>query len=365
MHGGLRGAIARLAEAAYAELDPGQKQIARSILLRLAGPGEAEGVVRRRVPLSELDADRDPAVGQVLQTLTSARLLTTGDGYVEVAHEALLREWPRLQSWLAEDEAGRKQRLHLMAAVRDWDQRGREASDLYRGVRLATALDWAAEHKVELNTAERESLEEGRLASQREVERQRRTNRRLRGLLVGAGSLLIVAVAAGGFAAIQLGRAESEAEAAKAAGTLARSRELTASALSVIGDDPSLSKLLAVEAASLKQPDQAAETVLHQIWAADPVIDRYTWPAGPVVTDLDPSARFIVAAGALRSPQHSLEVMDWKTDEVLWDFTPSQDGASISDPYFTVDGKSVVAGVFWEPGPDQANVEPLAEAMGV
>ena len=47
---------------------PGQAAIARSIFLRLAGPGEGEGVVRRRVPLAELDADGDPAAGRVLET---------------------------------------------------------------------------------------------------------------------------------------------------------------------------------------------------------------------------------------------------------------------------------------------------------
>ena len=76
--GGLRGAIARLAEAAFAELDPYRQTIARAILLRLAGPGEGDQLVRRRVPLAELDADRDPAVAEVLETLTAARLLTSG-----------------------------------------------------------------------------------------------------------------------------------------------------------------------------------------------------------------------------------------------------------------------------------------------
>jgi class 3 adenylate cyclase len=98
--GGLRGAIARLADAAYGGLDPHRQAIARAILLRLTGPGEGAELVRRRVPLTELDADRDSAVAEVLETLTAARLLTSGDGFVEVAHEALLREWPRLQGWL-------------------------------------------------------------------------------------------------------------------------------------------------------------------------------------------------------------------------------------------------------------------------
>ena len=127
--GGLKGAVARLAESAFAELDPAQTRIARAIFLRLAGPGEGEGVVRQRVALAELDVDRDPAIARVLEILTAARLLTTGDGYVEVAHEALLREWPRLQAWLEEDATGRRLRLHLMGAVRDWEQRGREPAD--------------------------------------------------------------------------------------------------------------------------------------------------------------------------------------------------------------------------------------------
>jgi DNA-binding SARP family transcriptional activator len=74
--GGVRGAVARLAEQAYARLDAEEKDTARAIMLRLCS-GEAATVVRRRVPLAELDADRDARVAQVLAILTDARLLTT------------------------------------------------------------------------------------------------------------------------------------------------------------------------------------------------------------------------------------------------------------------------------------------------
>ena len=48
--GGVRGAIARLAENAYARLDPAQRESARRILLRLAdhGDGEVGGTPARR-----------------------------------------------------------------------------------------------------------------------------------------------------------------------------------------------------------------------------------------------------------------------------------------------------------------------------
>ena len=51
--GGVHGAVARLAERAYERLDADQQHVARRILMRLAGDGEGDAVVRRRVPLAE------------------------------------------------------------------------------------------------------------------------------------------------------------------------------------------------------------------------------------------------------------------------------------------------------------------------
>jgi class 3 adenylate cyclase/WD40 repeat protein len=364
--GGLHAAIARLAEAAYAELDPHRQGIARAILLRLAGPGEGAELVRRRVPLSELDADRDPAVAEVLETLTAARLLTSGEGHVEVAHEALLREWPRLQRWLDEDAAGRALRLHLVGAVRDWGQRGREPGDLYRGARLAAALDWAAEHGTELNAAERSFLDESRAASEREVERHRRTNRRLRMLLAGAAALLVVAVGAGGLALVQGQRATDEAEradqqrvvaeqqrvVAEQEASNARSRELIASALAARDHDPSLAKLLAVEAITVvDEPSLQSTSVLHQVLAADPIIARYRWPqdqpADELWTDLDPTGQWLVASGTIPSPTSRLEVADATNGTVLWSYTQPGLGASIGPSWFSADGEEVIAGLYW------------------
>ena len=75
--GGVRGAVARLAERAWQRLDPDQQAVARRILLRLAGPGEGEAVVRRRVPLDEFTANRDQRRPEVLEALADQRLLTT------------------------------------------------------------------------------------------------------------------------------------------------------------------------------------------------------------------------------------------------------------------------------------------------
>jgi hypothetical protein len=69
---GVHGAVARLAEAAYATLTVDEQAVARRILLRLAGAGEGDAVMRRRVPLEEFEADRAaparPPAGYVRST---------------------------------------------------------------------------------------------------------------------------------------------------------------------------------------------------------------------------------------------------------------------------------------------------------
>ena len=198
--GGVRGAVARLAETAYERLSPTEAATARHILVRLAGEGEAEAAVRRQVPLSELDLASSASSRRVLEILTESRLLTVGGETVEVAHEALLREWPRLRGWLEHDAEARRLHRHVTIHAREWDEGGREEGELYRGARLASALDFAADHVEALNDLERAFLDEARLVSERDAERTRRMNRRLRTLLAGALVALAAAVVAGAVA---------------------------------------------------------------------------------------------------------------------------------------------------------------------
>jgi len=111
--GGVRTAVARMGESAWAALDPPEQVMARRMLLRLAEVDAAGQPVRRRVPRDELAPHNDERAGAVLGVLVGKRLLTAAQEHVEVAHEALLREWPRLRTWLDEDDAGRRLRGHL------------------------------------------------------------------------------------------------------------------------------------------------------------------------------------------------------------------------------------------------------------
>ena len=121
--------------------------------------------------------------------------MTLDDGTAEVAHEALIRAWPRLRRWLDEDRAGIRAHRQLSDAARVWDAGGRETSDLYRGARLAGALELAQAGRAELNATERAFLDASVAEAERERRAEQRVNRRLRGLLAVGAVLLVVAVA--------------------------------------------------------------------------------------------------------------------------------------------------------------------------
>jgi WD40 repeat protein/tRNA A-37 threonylcarbamoyl transferase component Bud32 len=240
--GGVHGAVARLAEGTYARIPDGHRQLVRAIMLRLVGEGEGDAPVRRRAPLAELDLERNEDAAEVLATLAESRLVTVGEGSVEVAHEALLSEWPRLREWIEEDADGRRLRRHITQAATEWDATGRDQGELYRGARLAAALDWSADHALDLNELERTFMTKSREASEQETRRARRTNRRLRALLAGVAVLLAAAVAGGTFAEIERGEAR-EAETAQLA------QRLGAQAL--LEENLDLSLLLARQATAI------------------------------------------------------------------------------------------------------------------
>src|SRR5207237_857415 len=137
------------------------------------------------------------------------RLLTLSATSVEVAHEALLREWPRLREWLEADAQSRRVHRHLAQAATDWEERGRDPAELYRGARLAVAQEWRDTHEDQLNTIERAFLDASRTA----VERRQR---RLRLALAGVAALLAVATVGAIVAVHQRGAARQQARTAEA-----------------------------------------------------------------------------------------------------------------------------------------------------
>jgi hypothetical protein len=186
--GGVRGAIAKTAETVYGQLSPESQPIARNIFLRLTELGEGTGDgrlpsldTRRRASLDELitDVRLQPLVESVLKVLADARLITTGERAAEVAHQALIREWPALRGWLDENREGLRLHRHLTGAAGAWATKlNRDPGELYRGARLTQAVEWAKSNDEQLNLLEREFLAASkdlaeREAAEREAQKQR------------------------------------------------------------------------------------------------------------------------------------------------------------------------------------------------
>lgn len=248
--GGVQGAVAHTAEAAYADCTPAEASAARALLLRLVSPGDGTEDTRRPLDRTELDAD--PTTLRVLERLVRARLLTVDEDTVELAHEALIGAWPRLHGWV--DESRDRLRLHrrLTEAARSWAELERDAGALYRGVRLTEAREAFGDGEEggvvvragvvqgdvdqrevvqgdvvqgdvvqgELSRLERDFLAASVAAYEQGRRAATRAARRLRTLTVGLAVLLCLAVVAGATAWRQSdvsARQRDEAEARSAA----------------------------------------------------------------------------------------------------------------------------------------------------
>jgi len=230
----------------------------------------------------------------VLRALADARLITVGQDSVEVAHEALIREWPTLRTWLEENREGLRLHRHLTEAAHEWHVADREPDLLFRGVKLMQAREWAGQNLDEMNPQEREFIiasvqrqeqetAERELQQQRELETAQRlaeaetkraeeqtTNaRQLRKrsyFLVGALIVTLILVATSLILGAQARRATATAQSQQ---RVAFSRELAAASVTNLDIDPERSILLAIEAVSAtysvdKTWTREAENALRQ-----------------------------------------------------------------------------------------------------
>jgi WD40 repeat protein/serine/threonine protein kinase/DNA-binding XRE family transcriptional regulator len=326
--GGVLGALDRRAEEVYQGLSEPDQAAARQLCLRLVTLGEGVEDTRRRVLLAELEALNDASIQNpkskiqnVLDVFGKHRLLTfdrdpiTRGPTVEVAHEALLREWPRLREWLNESRAAVRMQRQLAAAAHEWHSANHDVSFLLTGARLAQFEGWAQGSAVALTRDERAFLEasvaeqerreaEEAARQRRELESERQTTMRLRRrnriIAVAGGLALLLAVLAGMFGAQSNQNAaqaqaanrvadQQRAEAINAQATsvanaaaarqseanalaqqrIATARELAATALANLGVDAQRSVLLALQAVKTTQEqDQLvlpeAEDALHR-----------------------------------------------------------------------------------------------------
>ncbi|WIM17764.1 AfsR/SARP family transcriptional regulator [Microbacterium sp. zg-B185] len=198
--GEIEDAVAKTAEEVFAALPPDGERLLRDILLRLVEASADGAVISRRVERTRIAIDE--AHSQIVNRLVDARLLTTDEESVQVSHEALAREWPRLKGWLADDVEGQRIMRHLSSTAAAWDAMGRPDSEIYRGGRLATAQHWRDAVDPALTAVEREFLDAsaahetaGLAGSQAKLQKKRRMVRGLSWVSAAAAALAIVVTA--------------------------------------------------------------------------------------------------------------------------------------------------------------------------
>jgi DNA-binding SARP family transcriptional activator/ABC-type glycerol-3-phosphate transport system substrate-binding protein len=298
--GGLRGALSRRADEILDGLTEAEQDVARQVLLRLVAPGEGTEDTRRRVRRSELDELGLPAadIAMVLDRFGRARLLSfdrdavAGQPTVEVAHEALLRAWPRVRAWI--DDAREDLRLGRFLAIEAdaWEGSGRHDDYLLAGSRLALYGSWSRDTSVALTTSERDLLAASRERQdrdvetesrrrERELELERRAASRLRSLVSVLTAAVLVTSILAGYAVVQSREAEEGRSEAIVLGQMYRVRQLSAAAVATRQTDPELSLLLALHAVAITDAaDQEVppETVEALHWGLQAA--RVPYPVG-------------------------------------------------------------------------------------
>ncbi|MEU4424376.1 hypothetical protein AB0F81_27470 [Actinoplanes sp. NPDC024001] len=249
--GGVAGAVAHTAEQTFDGLSERERDVARQVLIRMVDVGPDGLITRRRLDRAELGTIE--AAPAVIEAFAAARLVSTDRDTVEIAHEALIRAWPRLSGWVEESRAGLRLHRQLTEATAVWESLGRDEGALYRGLQLSAGTEAADAKIIDLTSAEREFLQAGRALRDRESRlRQRRTRRLFAGLAAVMAVVCVLAV--GAVVSARVAAAERDRAVA---------RELAAGARAARMTDPELALLLASRAYRL-HPDRETESVLRQ-----------------------------------------------------------------------------------------------------
>jgi WD40 repeat protein/energy-coupling factor transporter ATP-binding protein EcfA2 len=149
--GGMRQALEDHAEEAFSELDPDQRHIAEVLFRSLTERGPEERDTRRPVPLGDVAdlAGVDPkevtAVVEVFRQPGRSFLMPPAgtpldqETVLDIAHEALIRQWGRLHDWTVDEAERAELYQRLAAAAGRWEE---DKGALWIDPDLEYALQW-------------------------------------------------------------------------------------------------------------------------------------------------------------------------------------------------------------------------------
>ncbi|WP_188298958.1 helix-turn-helix domain-containing protein [Streptomyces sp. CBMA156] len=321
--GGMRGAITQTAEAVYAGFPPEHQEAMRMLFLRLTAPGEGTEDTRRRLARGELDGLADAGtMDDLLHRLAAARLVVLSDGTVDVAHEAVIRAWPRLRHWLDVDREALRAHRRLTQAALTWHELHRDPGALYRGVQLA-----AAQGRPRTGGATLNRLESAFVAAS--VAADGRRGRRRRWTVITLAVLTALSLVLAATAYVQKTQSDAQRH-------IAVSRERAAQSRQFLEKDPETAALVALEGYRAARTTEARGSLLSAYSAYSS--KQFTGHTGAVVTvAYAPDGRTLATGSA----DHTVKLWDTATHRMLATLTGH--GSSVMTVAFSPDGRTLAS----------------------
>ena len=350
--GGTGGALANRADEIYQEQNDDGQELVHQLFLRLVTLGEGAEDTRRRVERAELlnvATDRD-MMDEIIDLFASSRLFSldndpaTRKATVEVAHEAILREWDRLRGWLNESRDDIRQEQAVARAAGEWDEHGQDPSFLLRGTRLEQVEEWRSTSTLVQTPLEQDfiaqSLKQRDKEQRAEIERQEREaqlERRSRNFLRGLVAVFaIAALVAGVLSVFALDQRKAALDNAAETQNVAL---VAGSQAALAKNDTDTALALAWQAVELNPDSALAQAQLSEA-AYSPGTVRVFAEHTERVRDvaISPDEQTMISA----SWDHTLILWDIQTGESVRQFEAHTD--DVEAVAFSPDGQTMVSG---------------------
>jgi len=291
--GGVGGALGKHAEDTLERIGEDREPMVREIFRNLITAQSTRAVRDLDNLLSVFDQHERGAANDVLRELVDARLLTTFDTggedeeprrRVEIIHESLLANWPRLVRWQTQDADAAQLRDQLRQAARTWDEHDRTKDYLWTGGAYREFTVWQEGYPGGLSEIE-EQFAHAMTAHARHRKRHRR-------IAVAAAFLGLLTVL--GVVGVSRQQAIAEANRAEAAKLLALGQVH-------LEDDPTEALCFAAASLELADTEEARIFALRALWAGPPALilemDAPRGGGGYPIPTFSPDGRWLAVAG--------------------------------------------------------------------